>query len=227
MPKSSLKDEIGSKRCQQSSATGRNDYDDPRRNLPDRQENKLGQGKTEIAGPSNGACPEGRILYLILSSPAHRNFNSPLIRLHIEIFHDHFIVSLPCASSPIPTALTTASRALPRCSVARRPLSHAIGSATVCHVRRFGRGHFSCAGVALEVFRPRVWCQIPWFGSEYFISAVAVGAGIAVILATLTGFPISTTPRPDGRDGRQRFGWPWGSQINLGVLGKAFFLRFC
>src|SRR5260370_1253254 len=30
-------------------------------------------------------------------------------------------------------------------------------------------------------------------GSEYFLLAVAVGAGLTVILATLTGFPISTT----------------------------------
>src|SRR5258706_5368324 len=30
-------------------------------------------------------------------------------------------------------------------------------------------------------------------GSEHFLFAVAVGAGITVIVATLTGFPISTT----------------------------------
>src|SRR5205809_2032110 len=30
-------------------------------------------------------------------------------------------------------------------------------------------------------------------GSEYFLLAVAVGAGLTVLLATLTGFPISTT----------------------------------
>src|SRR5437867_6778247 len=30
-------------------------------------------------------------------------------------------------------------------------------------------------------------------GSEYFVLTVAVGAGLTVILATLTGFPISTT----------------------------------
>ena len=30
-------------------------------------------------------------------------------------------------------------------------------------------------------------------GSDYFLLAVAIGAGATVILATLTGFPISTT----------------------------------
>src|SRR2546430_5711981 len=30
-------------------------------------------------------------------------------------------------------------------------------------------------------------------GSEYFLLAVAIGAGLTVIIATLTGFPISTT----------------------------------
>jgi PiT family inorganic phosphate transporter len=30
-------------------------------------------------------------------------------------------------------------------------------------------------------------------GSEHFLLAVALGAGITVIIATLTGFPISTT----------------------------------
>ena len=30
-------------------------------------------------------------------------------------------------------------------------------------------------------------------GSEYFLLAVAIGAGLTVIVATLTGFPISTT----------------------------------
>jgi len=60
-------------------------------------------------------------------------------------------------------------------------------------------------------------------GSEYFLLAVAVGAGVTVILATLTGFPISTTHALTGA----MVGSGWvavGSQVNLGVLGKAFFL---
>src|SRR6266480_823721 len=42
---------------------------------------------------------------------------------------------------------------------------------------------FSAKGVAPDHF----------VGSEYFLLAVAVGAGLTVLLATLTGFPISTT----------------------------------
>src|SRR5437899_6950284 len=60
-------------------------------------------------------------------------------------------------------------------------------------------------------------------GSEYFLLAVGVGAGATVILATLIGFPISTTHALTGA----MLGSGWvavGSQINLGVLGRAFFL---
>lgn len=60
-------------------------------------------------------------------------------------------------------------------------------------------------------------------GSEYFLLAVAVGAGVTVILATLTGFPISTTHALTGA----MVGSGWvavGPHVNLGVLGKAFFL---
>jgi PiT family inorganic phosphate transporter len=60
-------------------------------------------------------------------------------------------------------------------------------------------------------------------GSEYFLLAVAVGAGATLILATLTGFPISTTHALTGA----MVGSGWvavGSQVNLGVLGKVFVL---
>lgn len=60
-------------------------------------------------------------------------------------------------------------------------------------------------------------------GSEYFILAVAVGAGATVILATLIGFPISTTHALTGA----MVGGGWvagGSQVQLGVLGRAFVL---
>jgi PiT family inorganic phosphate transporter len=60
-------------------------------------------------------------------------------------------------------------------------------------------------------------------GSEYFLLAVALAAGLTVILATLTGFPISTTHALTGA----MVGSGWvavGPQVNLGVLGKAFFL---
>ncbi len=60
-------------------------------------------------------------------------------------------------------------------------------------------------------------------GSEYFLLAVAVGAGTTVILATQTGFPISTTHALTGA----MIGSGWvavGSQVQLGVLGRAFLL---
>ncbi|MDA0323558.1 MAG: inorganic phosphate transporter [Verrucomicrobia bacterium] len=60
-------------------------------------------------------------------------------------------------------------------------------------------------------------------GSEHFLLAVAVGAGATVILATFTGFPISTTHALTGA----MVGSGWvavGSQIHLGVLGRAFVL---
>ena len=60
-------------------------------------------------------------------------------------------------------------------------------------------------------------------GSEYFLLAVALGAGATAILATLTGFPVSTTHALTGAI----LGSGWvavGSHVNLAVLGQAFFL---
>jgi PiT family inorganic phosphate transporter len=60
-------------------------------------------------------------------------------------------------------------------------------------------------------------------GSEYFLLAVAIGAGLTVILATLTGFPISTTHALTGAIigcGLVAV----GSQVNFGALGKGFVL---
>lgn len=60
-------------------------------------------------------------------------------------------------------------------------------------------------------------------GSEYFLLAVALGAGVTVMLATLTGFPISTTHALTGA----MLGSGWlavGSQVDFGVLGRAFLL---
>ena len=60
-------------------------------------------------------------------------------------------------------------------------------------------------------------------GSEHFLFAVAVGAGATVILATLAGFPISTTHALTGA--MVGSGWAAvGSQVHLAVLGRAFFL---
>src|SRR6266487_5708954 len=60
-------------------------------------------------------------------------------------------------------------------------------------------------------------------GSESFLLAVAVGAGLTVILATLTGFPISTTHALTGAIIGCRF-IAVGSQVNLAALGKGFVL---
>ena len=60
-------------------------------------------------------------------------------------------------------------------------------------------------------------------GSEYFLLAVAVGAGLTVIIATLTGFPISTTHALTGAIigcGLVAV----ESQVNLAALGKGFVL---
>jgi inorganic phosphate transporter, PiT family len=60
-------------------------------------------------------------------------------------------------------------------------------------------------------------------GSEYFVLAVALGAGMTVILATLTGFPVSTTHALIGAMAGS--GWmAVGSQVQLSVLGRTFFL---
>ena len=60
-------------------------------------------------------------------------------------------------------------------------------------------------------------------GSEYFLLAVAIGAGLTVILATLTGFPISTTHALTGAIigcGLVAV----GPRVNFSALGKGFVL---
>jgi PiT family inorganic phosphate transporter len=60
-------------------------------------------------------------------------------------------------------------------------------------------------------------------GSEYFLLAVAIGAGLTVIIATLTGFPISTTHALTGAIigcGLVAV----GSQVNFCALGNGFIL---
>ncbi len=60
-------------------------------------------------------------------------------------------------------------------------------------------------------------------GSEYFPLAVALGAGVTVIIATLTGFPISTTHALTGAMlGGGLVAGP--AQVHLAVLGRVFFL---
>src|SRR5206468_4146171 len=59
--------------------------------------------------------------------------------------------------------------------------------------------------------------------SEYFLVAVAIGAGLTVIIATLTGFPVSTTHALTGAmvgSGLVAV----GTQVNLTTLEKTFVL---
>src|SRR5262249_14952737 len=60
-------------------------------------------------------------------------------------------------------------------------------------------------------------------GSEYFVLAVAIGAGLTVILATLTGFPISTTHALTGAILGCGF-VAVGLGMNFSSLGKGFVL---
>src|SRR5256884_8728164 len=49
------------------------------------------------------------------------------------------------------------------------------------------------APTLLKKFSRKGFVPDHFVGSEYFLLAVAIGAGLTVIIATLTGFPISTT----------------------------------
>lgn len=60
-------------------------------------------------------------------------------------------------------------------------------------------------------------------GSPDFLLAVAVGAGLTVMFATLTGFPISTTHSLTGALVGAGY-MAIGLEVNLAVLGKKFFL---
>ncbi len=75
----------------------------------------------------------------------------------------------------------------------------------------------------LEKFSGKGIVPDHFVGSEYFLLAVAIGAGLTVIAATLTGFPISTTHALIGAI----IGCGLlaaGSQVNLSALGKGFIL---
>jgi PiT family inorganic phosphate transporter len=58
-------------------------------------------------------------------------------------------------------------------------------------------------------------------GSEYFLLAVAIGAGVTVIIATLTGFPISTTHALTGAIIGCGF-VAVGVHLNFSALGNGF-----
>jgi inorganic phosphate transporter, PiT family len=59
--------------------------------------------------------------------------------------------------------------------------------------------------------------------SPGFLAAVAIGAAITVMVATVTGFPVSTTHGLTGALVGAGF-MAIGSQVNFAVLGSAFFL---
>lgn len=59
-------------------------------------------------------------------------------------------------------------------------------------------------------------------GAPEFATAVALGAGLTVIGATITGFPISTTHSITGALAGAGFG-AVGTQVNFAVLGSNFF----
>lgn len=75
----------------------------------------------------------------------------------------------------------------------------------------------------LEKFSGKGIVPDHFVGSEYFLLAVAIGAGLTVIVAALTGFPISTTHALIGAI----IGCGLvaaGSQVNPSTLGKGFIL---
>ncbi|NOQ34713.1 MAG: inorganic phosphate transporter, partial [Methylococcaceae bacterium] len=59
--------------------------------------------------------------------------------------------------------------------------------------------------------------------SPEFLLAVALGAGVTVLVAALRGFPISTTHSLTGALVGAGL-TAAGAEINLSVLGKAFFI---
>ncbi len=79
------------------------------------------------------------------------------------------------------------------------------------------------AQTLLKKFSGKGLVPDPIVGSEYFLLAVALGAGLTVIIATLTGFPVSTTHGLTGAiigSGLVAV----GTQVNFQSLGKGFLL---
>ena len=75
----------------------------------------------------------------------------------------------------------------------------------------------------IEAFSGKGLVPAALTGQPAFLLAVGLGAALTVFLATVTGFPVSTTHALTGA----LLGAGWmavGSQVNLSVLGKTFFL---
>src|SRR5260370_10552842 len=79
------------------------------------------------------------------------------------------------------------------------------------------------AQILLKKFSAKGIVPDRFAGSEYFLLAVAVGAGLTVIIATLTGFPISTTHALTGAIIGCGF-VAVGPAMNFSSLGKGFVL---
>jgi len=82
---------------------------------------------------------------------------------------------------------------------------------------------FFLANGLLEKFSGRGIVPSDLAGSEYFLFAVAFGAGMTVIIATVTGFPISTTHGLTGAilgAGLVAV----GREVNFAALGKGFLI---
>jgi inorganic phosphate transporter, PiT family len=92
-------------------------------------------------------------------------------------------------------------------------LSTAAGSLTAISLAAGLLGKFSGKGLVPDSLA----------GTPEFLVAVALASGITVLLATLLGFPVSTTHALTG----SMLGSGWmavGSGVKLGVLGKGFLL---
>jgi PiT family inorganic phosphate transporter len=75
----------------------------------------------------------------------------------------------------------------------------------------------------LKTFSGKGLVPDQFVGSEHFLLAVAVGAGATVMVATITGFPISTTHGLTGAIVGTGLA-AVGAQVNLGVLRQQFLL---
>ena len=87
---------------------------------------------------------------------------------------------------------------------------------------RVGMFNLPCRCTGKKLFRKGLVPDVV-AGSPEFLIAVALGAAFTVMLATLTGFPISTTHSLTGAlVGAGLFAV--GQNLNFAVLGKKFFL---
>ena len=100
-----------------------------------------------------------------------------------------------------------------RAAIAWATATTAAGSIASIYLAQALLKKFSAKGLVPDQFA----------GSEYFVLAVALGAGLTVILATILGFPISTTHALTGAIvgcGLVAV----GTGVNFGALGKGFVL---